>query len=248
MIFKNFCMRELFMYPKEIQNLLDKYPFDPLSQTIYRYLYDQIIRLEIQPGSKLNISNLASKLNVSRTTIREAITILISDGLVLQDEQHKLTVAQLYTNEMYDVYESRKLLELDAAKRLCECITYRELKLLTKYAQDFQTAIEQRNYSATFEADKNYHRLIIDSCQNKYIQTMYHSIAGSVDRNLSYGTIVLTKKSHNDHPFFITAINQHFMIIKAFELGIPDNVAIILSRHLEDATKVISSPGIYLKF
>jgi hypothetical protein len=37
------------------------------------------------------------------------------------------------------------------------------------------------------------------------------------------------------------------MIIRALELGIPDNVATILKRHLEGATKVISSPGIYLK-
>jgi hypothetical protein len=37
------------------------------------------------------------------------------------------------------------------------------------------------------------------------------------------------------------------MIIRAFESGIPDNVATILNRHLEDATKVVSYPGAYLK-
>ncbi len=235
------------MYSPEIQKLFEKYPFDPLSQIIYRYLYDQIIRLKIQPGSKLNISHLANDLNVSRTTIREAVTMLISDGLVLQDEQRRLTVTELNTYEMFDVYESRKILELDAAKRLCEYITDKEIKLLTKYAQDFKKAIEQRNYLATFEADKNYHRLIIDSCRNKYIKIMYQSIAGSVDRNLSYGTVVLTAKADDNYPFFSAAISQHFMIIRAFESGIPDNVATILNRHLEDATKVVSYPGAYLK-
>jgi DNA-binding GntR family transcriptional regulator len=235
------------MYSTEIQELFDKYPFDPLSQIIYRYLYDQIITLKIQPGSKLNISHLANELNVSRTTIREAMTMLISDGLVLQDIKHRLTVTELYTYEMFYVYESRKILELDAAKSLCEYITDRELKALTKHANDFKNAIERRNYLAAFEADKNYHRLIIDSCQNKYIKTMYQSITGPIDRNLSYGTIVLTKTADSNYPFFTIAINQHFMIIRALELGIPDNVATILKRHLEGATKVISSPGIYLK-
>lgn len=235
------------MYSKDIQNLFDKHPFDPLSQIIYRYLYDKIITLKIQPGAKINISQLASDLNVSRTTIREAITMLISDGLVQQDDQHRLTIAELNTYEMFDVYESRRILELDAAKRLCEYIADTELKLLTKYAQDFKKAIEERNYLATFEADKNYHRLIIDSCRNKYIKIMYQSIAGAIDRNLSYGTVVLTKKADDHYPFFSAAINQHFMIIRAFESGIPDNVATILSRHLEDATKVVSYPGAYLK-
>lgn len=235
------------MYCKEIQTLFEKYPFDPLSQIVYRYLYDQIITLKIQPGKKINISQLAGELNVSRTTIREAITLLISDGLAHQDDQHRLTVAELNTYEMFDVYESRKILELDAAKRLCEYVTDKELRLLTKYAQDFKKAIEQRNYLATFEADKNYHRLIVESCRNKYIKIMYHSIAGAIDRNLSYGTVVLTKKADDNYPFFSAAINQHFMIIKAFESGIPDNVATILSRHLDDATKVVSYPGAYLK-
>jgi DNA-binding GntR family transcriptional regulator len=235
------------MYSKDIQKLFDRYPFDSLANIIYRYLYDQIITLKIKPGEKLNISQLATELSVSRTTIREAITTLISDALVVQDEQNRLTVTELNTYDMFDIYESRKILELDAARRLCEYITPNELKLLTKYANDFKKAIEQRSYLATFEADKNYHRLIIDSCRNKYIKIMYQSIAGTVDRNLSYGTVVLTAKADDNYPFFSAAINQHFMIIRAFESGIPDNVATILNRHLEDATKVVSYPGAYLK-
>jgi len=235
------------MYSKDIQILFEKYPFDSLSQIIYRYLYDQIITLKMQPGLKINVSHLASELNVSRTTIREAVTMLISEGLVHQSSSKKLTITELDTYEMFDVYESRKILELDAAKRLCEYITDKELKLLTKYANDFKKGIEHRDYLATFEADKNYHRLIINSCRNKYIKIMYSSIAGAIDRNLSYGTIVLTKKADDNYPFFAAAINQHFMIIRAFETGMPDNVATLLHRHLEDATKVVSYPGAHLK-
>lgn len=231
----------------DLQTLFQKYPFDALSTVAYRYLYDQIITLKIKPGSRLNISQLAAEMDMSRTTIREAITLLVADKLVVRQECSKLRVSTLGTSEMFDVYHARRVLELQAARMLCEFITDREIDLMQKYAENFQQSIELREYFPTFEADKNFHRMIIDNCRNDFIKTIHQSIAGTIDRYQSFGTVVLTSKAEDDYPYFTSAVNQHFMLVNAFKTKIPDYVAYILGRHLDDATKVSSYPGTELK-
>jgi len=230
-----------------LQTFIEKYPFDTLSTVAYRYLYDQIITLKIKPGAKLNISQLANELDMSRTTIREAITLLIADKLVVRQEGSKLRISALNASEMFNVYHARRILELQAAHILCEFITDDEIALLKKYAEDFQRGIEMREYFPTFEADKNFHRVIIDHCRNDFIKTMHQSIAGTIDRYQSFGTVVLTSKAEDHYPYFASPVNQHFMLVNAFKTRIPDHVAYILRRHLDDAIKVLSYSGTELK-
>ena len=76
---------------------------------------------------------------------------------------------------------------------------------------------------------------------------MHQSIAGTIDRYQSFGTVVLTSKAEDHYPYFASPVNQHFMLVNAFKTRIPDHVAYILRRHLDDATKVCSYPGTELK-
>lgn len=231
----------------DLKTLLQKHPFDSLSTVAYRYLYDRIITLKIKPGARLNISQLAAEMDMSRTTIREAVTLLVADKLVIREQCSKLRVSTLGTSEMFDVYHARRILELQAARILCEFVTDKEIDLMQTYAENFQKSIELREYFPTFEADRNFHRTIIDNCRNDFVIAMYQSIAGTIDRYQSYGTVVLTSKAEDDYPYFTSAVNQHFMLVNAFKTKIPDHVAYILGRHLDDATKVSSYPGSELK-
>ena len=158
-----------------------------------------------------------------------------------------MQVAPLSTYEMFDVYRVRQTIEIEAAKDICEYITPDIIDSMEQYAKDFRCAIKKRDYLKTLNADKNFHALIIDSCRNPFIRTMHKSIAGISERYLAYGTIVLTTRADDNYPFFASAINQHFMLVHAIRSAIPDHVAHILGRHLDDATKVCSYPGLELK-
>lgn len=235
------------MYKPKIQELLTEHPLEPLSAIVARYLYNQITYLQIKPGSFLNISQIASDLDVSRTTVREAITSLLSLKLIHQTKSGKMQVAPLSTYEMFDVYRVRQAIEIEAAKDICEYITPDIIDSMEQYAKDFRFAVKKRDYLKTLDADKSFHALIINSCRNPFIRTMYNSIAGISERYLAYGTIVLTTRADDNYPFFDAAINQHFMLVHAFRSTIPDHVAHILGLHLDTASKVCSYPGLELK-
>jgi DNA-binding GntR family transcriptional regulator len=73
---------------------------------------DLLLRGEVAPGTRLRDQTLAASLGVSRNTVREAMQILASEGLVRQNFHHGVTVAELGLDELADAYRVRRLLEL----------------------------------------------------------------------------------------------------------------------------------------
>jgi DNA-binding GntR family transcriptional regulator len=182
------------MCAPEIKILSETYPYDSLSRLVSRYLREKIIKIELKPGEKLNISQLASSLNVSRTTIREALTFLIEMSLVVQHSSSKFSVAELNTYQMFDMYSAREIIEIKAGILLCESITDEQLNHLEYLARDFDNSLKSKNYIQASEADKEFHRLIVEYCNNTYIKSMYNSIY-STNRAIYF--IFISSAKHN---------------------------------------------------
>lgn len=233
------------MYTPEIQTLSEKHPYDSLSRLVSRYLRDKIIKMELKPGEKLNISQLATSLNVSRTTIREALTLLIEMSLVVQHSSSKFSVAELNTYQMFDMYAAREIIEIKAGMLLCESISDEQLNHLEYLARNFDNSLKSKDYIQASESDKEFHRLIVEYCNNTYIKSMYNSIYSIIERYISYSSVALSISEGN--PFVSSVINQHLMIVRALETRMPNNVATLLQRHLAVGSKLLSFPGLSLK-
>jgi len=233
------------MYAPPLQTLSNQYPSDTLSKLVSRYLKDKIIKLELKPGEKINVSQLASDLSVSRTTVREAIAILIDKALAVQISPTKFAVAELNTYQMFDMYIARETIEIKAGMLLCESISAEQLSNLEYLARDFDNRLKHKEYLQASEADKQFHRLIVEYCNNAYIKIMYNSIYSTIERYISYTTVALTIGEGN--PFANLVINQHLMIVKALETRMPNNVATLIQRHLAVGSKLLSFPGLSLK-
>src|SRR5690606_5593439 len=87
----------------------------PHGQIAYRRLLEEIGRGELQPGTRLREVELAERLGISRTPIREAIRQLESDGLVVHLPRQGATVRVLEYSEIMELYEMRAVLEATAA-------------------------------------------------------------------------------------------------------------------------------------
>ena len=82
----------------------------PLRDVVFNTLRKAILRGELKPGERLMEIQLANKLGVSRTPIREAIRKLELEGLVLMIPRKGAEVAQITEKNMQDVLEVRKAL------------------------------------------------------------------------------------------------------------------------------------------
>ena len=89
---------------------------------------------------------LANKLGVSRTPIREAIRKLELEGLVLMIPRKGAEVAEITEKNMRDVLEVRKALEELAVQLACEKITDEEIEEMKKAAEEFKMILKKQGY------------------------------------------------------------------------------------------------------
>ena len=100
---------------------------------------------------------LANKLGVSRTPIREAIRKLELEGLVLMIPRKGAEVAEITEKNMRDVLEVRKALEELAVQLACDKITKEEIEEMKKAAEDFKKILKSKDITEIAEADVRFH-------------------------------------------------------------------------------------------
>ena len=99
-----------------LQQYIDKSPFSKLRDVVAQLLYDQIISLDILPGTKLNINQLAANLGISRTPVAEAVAQLHERGFVVtKPDAPGYFVLDLSMNDMINLYRVRAAIECEAA-------------------------------------------------------------------------------------------------------------------------------------
>ena len=138
----------------------------PLRDVVFNTLRQAILKGELAPGERLMEIQLAEKLGVSRTPIREAIRKLELEGLVLMIPRKGAEVARISEKSLRDVLEVRRSLEELAIELACERMTQEELKELEEAQKKFGDAIETGDAMAIAETDEHYHDLIYQGTGN----------------------------------------------------------------------------------
>ena len=96
--------------------MLTPLPASTFRDEAYRVLRQAILRNELHPGQPLSVDELAGKLGVSPTPIREALTRLSAEGLVERAPNRTALVATVDAEDVRQAYQVRELLEPLAAR------------------------------------------------------------------------------------------------------------------------------------
>lgn len=145
----------------------------PLRDVVFNTLRQAILKGELAPGERLMEIQLAEKLGVSRTPIREAIRKLELEGLVLMIPRKGAEVARISEKSLRDVLEVRRSLEELAIELACERMTQEELRTLEEAQAAFKKAVEDGDAMAIAQTDEHYHDLIYQGTGNdKLVQIL----------------------------------------------------------------------------
>lgn len=151
------------------QNLkVNENEYLPLRDVVFNTLRQAILRGEFKPGEGLMEIQLANKLGVSRTPIREAIRKLELEGLVIMIPRKGAEVADITEKSLRDVLEVRKALEELAVQLACEKITQEELEELEKAGENFKKVLKRsKDITEVAEADVRFHDVIYMATDNQ---------------------------------------------------------------------------------
>ena len=132
----------------------------PLRDVVFKTLRQAILKGELEPGERLMEIQLAERLGVSRTPIREAIRKLELEGLVLMIPRKGAEVAKISESNLRDVLEVRRSLEELAAELACQRMDAEALKDLEDAQKAFIQAVESGETMTMAEADEHFHDVI----------------------------------------------------------------------------------------
>ncbi len=124
----------------------DKTTVDKVVAALQQAMFDGILL----PGTKLGEEMLSQRFGVSRNTIREAIRMLMVDGLVSKMPQKSVVVHHLTEAEIEDIFNARLLLESSCVRAAGYCSN----QILEELAQDFNTYLSKvRTRDDSFAAE-----------------------------------------------------------------------------------------------
>ena len=155
----------------------------PLRDVVFNTLRQAILKGELKPGERLMEIQLANKLGVSRTPVREAIRKLVLEGLVLMIPRKGAEVAEITRQDMEDVLEVRTALEELAVKDACDHITDAQLSELKKASNEFKKALlEGKDLVTCADADMHFHDVILSATNNRRLIQMLNNLSEQMYR------------------------------------------------------------------
>ena len=203
---------------QEINATMNEYL--PLRDVVFQTLRQAILRGELEPGERLMEIQLANKLGVSRTPIREALRKLELEGLVNMVPRKGAEVADITEKSLRDVLEVRKALEELSVQLACEKITEEEIEELKRVAERFKDTLNDQDVTKIAEADVAFHDVIYTATDNQKLILLLNNL-----REQMYRYRVEYLKKEEAYPQLIA---EHEELI--------DNIS---KRNKEEATRIM---------
>ena len=203
---------------EEIRKKLDEQPFAKLNMLIYEYLANQIITMELKPGTKLNENLIAKELGVSRSPVNMAMQQLEADGLITKPSRGTPFVTKMEPDDCCMLCEIRNCLEGEAAYYAAKRISpsaLKKLKTLLLQFKDLKTGTDAtlEDVDKYVHLDAEFHKIIIEASGNKFFIDSYNGIY----RNLMRWRWYINNTTLNSPTYNIHEYNHHFAIYRALE-------------------------------
>ena len=203
----------------------------PLRDVVFNTLRQAILRGELKPGERLMEIQLANKLGVSRTPIREAIRKLELEGLVLMIPRKGAEVAEITEKSLRDVLEVRRALEELAVELVCEKITEEQIQDLKDAAEEFKESLESGDITRIAEADVKFHDVIYMATDDQKLIQLPNNLREQMYRY----RVEYLKRSD----FHQQLIDEHEEIIETIESGQKDRAVQVVCQHVDNQVEAV---------
>lgn len=201
--------------------------WEPIAAAVRR----AIILGELAPGLHLEEPSLAEKFGVSRIPVREALTRLAHEGLVVIEPRRGAFVVGMSHEEIHDVYELRLLIETHAVKRTCERITAEGIIQLQAHVDRMAEAVRLGRTDRVAEPDVAFHREIVRLSGSRRLLNAWEPIGGIIATILS-----ITDTTYRDMP---RSVQSHQAVIEALARGDAAAAIAELRSHLTNGEKIL---------
>jgi len=144
-----------------------------------------IVEGKLAPGDKLNESEWAARLQVSRGPVREAFRALEQAGLVFNEKNRGVFVRTVSLAEADEIYAVRAVLEEAACRMLAPRIDATQLAALRAHVDAMRAALDTGDHDAYARANVAFHDAIVATAGNGKLYETYRRLVGELSRSIA---------------------------------------------------------------
>lgn len=201
----------------------------PLATSLFFRIQKDILTDKLKKGEKLTEQRLCNEYGISRTPVREALKQLEIDGLVESIPNRGAFVIGLSKQDYEDLFDLRKIYEIQAVKWAIERITTDEMDALEETFEFMEFYTMKNDYPKMLNINNGFHRIIYKASHNR----MLAQLLSSYQVYTKY--INLRRADHKNH--LQTILEEHRRIFHAFTEKDIQSGAEAMSEHIGNSKK-----------
>ena len=203
--------------------LPDRLPRESGRDYALRTLKENIINLDLAPGSLISESELAAKLGLSRTPVREALIELSKVKIVEITPQKPGRIARIDYNLVEEARFLREVLECAVVELSCRMASPQDILRLEEIIQLQGFYLEHNAPEQLMLTDDQFHGALFDITRKSRIYTMLQNFSIHFDRVRR-----MALESVKD----LKIIEDHFAILEAIRNNQPEQAQARMKLHL----------------
>lgn len=148
--------------------------------TAYASIKSRILSCELEPGWRLVAEQLAAEVGVSRTPVREALSRLEQEDMVVRESGWGYVVKTMNLKDVMDLYRVREILEVEAAVEAISHVDAVHIEMLRDMLKRAEKAMDTGPYTGFISLIRGFTALIAEMTTNKLLQDMISRITDKI--------------------------------------------------------------------
>jgi DNA-binding GntR family transcriptional regulator len=208
----------------------------PSQRTLSDYVADQlrnaILVGQLMPNQRLVEEDLASSMQTSRGPVRDALRMLENEGLVVRQSHRGAFVAELSTEDVFEIYSLREALESLALKAVIKNATPEQINELEKLVRAMdQMAQQAYNQFEATDLDMEFHHTLCKISGHKRVLTAWEALSAQIR------LVVLKHRLQNPQDLKERSVSWHEAIVEAICKRDIDQALLELHKHMTGSTE-----------
>ncbi|MFQ5961687.1 MAG: GntR family transcriptional regulator [Candidatus Methylomirabilales bacterium] len=208
----------------------------PLREEVYDALRRAIVQGELPRGRRVVETELAGRLGISRTPVREALRKLEAEGLLSKGPGSNLVVNDMSSKDVEETFSIRAVLEGFAARLAAERATLEQVAKLEKILKRSEALVDGGSLESLLEWNTRFHDGLNALSDSPLLQQL---LQGLHDKIMPYRRITLEVGPARNR-----WLREHRAILKAIKDRDPERAERLIKRHVHRKKETVLA---YLK-
>jgi DNA-binding GntR family transcriptional regulator len=194
-----------------------------LTDSVAESLRSAIFGRALQPGQRIPEAQFATRLGVSRAPVRDALAVLLQEGLIKRDERGA-AVTRLSRGDVDEISQLRLALE-----RLAMSLAIRNASdaHLATLAENIRRTARASAVGEAGELDLKFHELVVRAAGNRRLLDSWLALRGQI-------RLLLLQMDHDDAKYPRHTATAHCRVLKAMQARNEKLAVKLLARQLEN--------------